>query len=71
MDEKTIKEVIDNIFHRGIIAKITAGIVIISITSTLAVSFDCVENANVVLPVLTGVLCTAMTYLFVKKDGKN
>jgi len=71
MDDKTIKEIIDNIFHRGIIAKITAAVVIIMVSLSLVTSFDCMENANMVLPVLSGVLCTSMTYLFVKKDGKN
>ena len=70
MDKASKKQLIDNIIHNGVIAKITASATILLLSAELVQSFDCMENANVVLPVLSGVLGGTMMFLFVKKDGK-
>ena len=68
---KSSRDILTNsIIHNGIIAKITASTVIILVSLELLNHFNCLDTANVILPVLTGVLCTAMTFLFTKKDGK-
>ena len=71
MVKKTSKDIlINSVIHNGIIAKVTSSAVILLVSLELLNSFDCMTNADIVLPVLTGVLATAMTFLFVKRDGK-
>ena len=59
------------LIKNGVIAKITACIVILFISIHLTTNFNCIENANTIIPILAGVLSSAMTFLFVKKDPKK
>lgn len=66
-----VKELVYNFIHNGVIAKVTAAIVIIMVSLELTNSINYIESGNsMVLPILSGVLASAMTFLFVKKDGK-
>lgn len=56
--------------ENGVIAKITSMISIIMIIITLSNQFDCAKNADLILPVFSGILSMSMTFLYVKKDKK-
>ncbi len=61
----------EKILENGLIAKITACIVIITLSFQLTQYVNCQTDStqiNLVLPVISSVLTGAMTFLFLKKD---
>ena len=65
------KFIAEKILENGLIAKVTAMIVIIALSLSLVQNLNCftdAESINLTLPIISSVLTGAMTFLFLKKD---
>jgi len=68
LDEESKKNIIDELIHNGIIAKITASVVIMVLSIQIMLFYNSF-NSHILLPVISAIIGSAMTFLFVKKDG--